>query len=226
MAWPATHGEFLRTATHHRPIFMGDMFRDVPLMKMRAGGNPPVTDPDVYMERRQVLALTYPCEMYDGPRMTRVQSVAALLEASRVGIKSDWRAPYHFCPVADPFFDGVLWAVDFRTITPVDRAYLTPANRVAAVTEDGWATIRQRLITYFSRLIPAMDRVVESGRAAWAEVELWERWNLSGRDSGEFQAWLDAPNSEGAVRRQLLEEAGDVVAEEFRLLLSGQSGRE
>lgn len=226
MAWPATHAEFLRSASEYRPIFMGDMFGDVPVMKMRTGGNPPVTDPIVYSERRTVMALTYPCEMYEGPRMTRVQSVAPLLEASRVGIGPEWRAPYHFCPVADPFGDGILWAVDFRTITPVDRAYLTLANRVAAVTEDGWATVRQRLTTYFSRVIPATDRLVEAGRAAWAEVELWERWNRSGRNSGEFQSWLDAPSSAGTIRRELLEEASDLVAQELRLILSGQTGRE
>jgi hypothetical protein len=204
-AWPPTRHEFLRESTPHRPIFQGDIFQGVPNIKAQAGDRPDA-DPKVRIERRPAMALAYPCEMYARGVLARLQTIAVVREGSKLGIPDDWRGAFGACPLPDLFGDRVLWAVDFRTTSSVDRSYLTEADRVATLTELGWAYLRQRLALYFARVTTHLEDLQQAGRATWDETELWEHWTALGRPSSEFQAWLDLPDPNiGFTRRQALE---------------------
>ncbi|MDO8672682.1 MAG: hypothetical protein Q7O66_14825 [Dehalococcoidia bacterium] len=158
------------------------------------------------MERRLVVALSYPCEMYSDGILTRVQTIAVVREGYKLRIPPDWYGAFYTCPLPDLFRDGKTWGVDFRTISNVDRSFLTPANRVECLTEYAWAFLRQRLATYFTRVSCHLDDLRDAGNAAWDEVELWERWCALGRRAEDFQAWLDEMDVNiGSSRRQALQ---------------------
>ncbi|MBI4493458.1 MAG: hypothetical protein HY690_11775 [Chloroflexi bacterium] len=173
-----------------RPIFQGDVFRDGPIVKAQPGDRREV-DPRMSVERRTVAVIGYPCEMYAQGVLTRVQSVAVVREAHKLGVPENWLGAFGVCPVPDLFGDGALWAVDFRSISPVDRAYLRPDHRLACLTEWGWAYLRQRLALYYTRAAITIADLLEAGKPTWQETQLWQHWNESGRAPGEFQAWLD-----------------------------------
>ncbi len=203
--WPLNRDAFFRQLTPRRPIFQGDVFRDVPYIKGQ-GGDRLDAEPKVRIERRTALALTYPCEMYARGVLARVQTVALVREGSKLGISNEWRGPFSACPLPDLFGDGMLWAADFLAIGNVDRSYLTEVNRVASLTERGWAYLRQRLAIYLTRVAIHLEDLHQAGRATWDEIELWEQWNALGRRSSEYQDWLDLPDPNiGFTRRQALE---------------------
>ena len=65
--WPPHRDEFFLPLSVHRPIFQGDIFRDVPIVKARAGDQINA-DPKVTVERRYVMLLGYPCDIYTGSK--------------------------------------------------------------------------------------------------------------------------------------------------------------
>lgn len=158
------------------------------------------------IERRPAIVLTYPCDMYARGLLARVQTVAVVREGSTLRVPDDWNGVFSASPLPDLFGDGVLWAADLLTIGSVDRSYLAPANRIASLTELGWAYVRQRLMLYFARGTGHLEDLVQVGRATWDETELWELWNALGREPAAYQAWLDTtdPNI-GFTRRRALE---------------------
>lgn len=204
-SWPPGRPEFFRLSAPHRPIFQGDIFTDVPYIKAQAGDRPGA-EPKVAIERRPVIALTYPCEMYARGVLARMQTVALVREASKLGLRDPWEGGFGACPLPDLFEDGVLWGADFRTMGNIDRAYLIATNRIASLSELGWAYLRQRLSLYFTRVTCHLEDLHQSGRATWDEIELWEQWGALGRPPADFQPWLDRldPNI-GFTRRQALE---------------------
>ncbi len=203
--WPPTRHEFFRETRTHRPIFQGDVLENVPYIKGQAGDRPDV-EPKVRIERRPMMALAYPCEMYVRGVLARLQAVVVVREGSKLGMREDWSGLFSGCPLPDLFGDGVLWAADFLTISSVDRSYLTEANRVASLTELGWAYLRQRLALYFTRVTAHLGDLQQAGRATWDETGLWEQWNALGRQSSEYQSWLDILDPQiGFTRRQALE---------------------
>ena len=153
-----------------------------------------------------VVALTYPCEMYARGVLARVQTVAVVREASKLATGDLWTGGFGACPLPDLLGDGALWAVDFRAICSVDRSYLRVSNRLACLSELGWAYLRQRLTLYFARTPSHLDDLRQTGRATWDETELWEQWSTLGRDPSAFPAWLDQLDPLiGFTRSQALE---------------------
>lgn len=206
MSWPFDRADLLREPTDHRPVFQGDIFRNVPIIKAKAGDRPPETDPKTAVDRRTVVALDYPCDMYDHGRLIKVQTVAVVREAGKLGVPDDWDGAYSACPLPDPVGDGLLWAADFLTISPVDRAYLTPALRIASLTELGLAHLRQRIVLYATRLKVPLAAILEAGRPVWDELELWDTWTARGRRPEAFAQWLDQFDPRlGQTRRDALE---------------------
>lgn len=217
MSWPYEREAILHDPKADRPIFQGDIFLHVPIIKARAGDSPPESDPKISVDRRPAMVLGYPCDIYDHGRLLRVQSLAVLREATKLGIPDDWSGGYSACPIPDPFGDGELWGVDFLTTSPVDRAYLTPDNRVASLTEVGFAHLRQRQILASTRQRVKIEAIQAGGRELWNEIELWQLWVELGRAPHEFEAWLDGHDARlGTVRRTLLR---DERLEELRSAL-------
>jgi hypothetical protein len=135
-----------------------------------------------------------------------VQTIAVVREASKLTRGDLWQGVFSACPLPDLFGDGVTWGADFLTISSADRSYLTAANRIASLSEVGWAYLRQRLTLYFTRTPSHLDDLQQTGRATWDETELWEQWAALGRDPAAYQAWLDQADPRiGFTRRQALE---------------------
>lgn len=190
-SWPPTRAEFFRQPSPSRPLFQGDIFADVPIVKARAGGSPS-TPPNVTVERRTVALMGYPCDIYSGGVFARTQMVAVVREARKVGVPDNWEGGFTACPLPDLFEDGALWAVDFLAVSPVDRSYLRTENRIGCLSEFGWAFFRQRLVLCLTRTMIPLDPLEAVGKATWQEIEMWQEWNSRGHNTDEFQAWLDS----------------------------------
>jgi len=181
------------------------VFTEVPHVKAQAADRPG-GEPKLHVERRTVMALAYPCEMYERGVLSMVQTVAVVREARKVGLPDDWSGGFAACPLPSLFADGVLWAADFRALCGVDRSFLAHTNRIATLSEIGWAYLRQRLSLYFARVTQHLDDLQQAGRATWDETEMWEQWNTLGRDPAGYQAWLDTPDPNiGFSRRRALD---------------------
>lgn len=205
-SWPPAPAEYYLPPAAHRPVFQGDVFDDVPLVKARSAGDPS-RDPNVVVERRKVAVLGYPCDIYAHGRPVKVQTVAPVTTAEKVGIPPDWDGAFTFAPLPDLLGDGVPYAVDLRTAANIDASYLQPQRRLRSLSEIGWAVFRQRMALCDTRAVISLPALLAIGASTWAELELWQRWNETGRGSADFQTWLDGrePTLGGFVRRKVLE---------------------
>lgn len=206
--WPPRRDEFFLPASPHRPIFQGDVFRDVPIVKARAGDRPTV-DPKVTVEHRSVMLLGFPCDITTSSGdLGRAQQVAIVREADKLRVPSTWEGAFTACPLPNLFGDGTLWAADFLALSPVDRTYLTPANRIASLSELGWAYFRQRLALCFTRALIVLQPLQAVGVTTWHEIELWEDWNRRGHNPEGFQSWLDEFDPNLGFRRRVALQRG------------------
>lgn len=206
-SWPPAPEEYYLEGNTNRPAFQGDVFGDVPFVKAAFGGATN-REPTMNVERRAVAVLGYPCDLYqpDG-RPVKVQVVAPVVEATKVGIPADWAGAMTYVPLPNLYGDGVMHAIALQASSNVDGRYLRRDCRIAGLSEYGWAVLRQRLTLQSSRAMLRIDELSAGGAALWREVEMWTRWNESGRDEAEFQRWLDEGDRAlgGFTRRQGLE---------------------
>lgn len=203
--WPPTAEEYYLQASSSRPVFQGDVFRDVPLVKAKNGGSV-AREPNVSVERRMVAVLQYPCDIYTASRLVKAQSVAPVVEAAKVGIPPDWDGAYEYAPLPDLLGDGVAYAVHLRAVANIDSSYLRMSERVRCLSQLGWAVFRQRKALCDTRALISLDDLVGIGSSTWCEVSLWQRWNEAGLPANEFQLWLDEREAAagGFGRRRLL----------------------
>jgi hypothetical protein len=207
LKWPPRPEAYYLDADEHRPVTQGDVFADVPFAKNRRASK--LTDnPNTTHERRLVAIMGYTCDLYSlqTGELGKVQVVAPVIEATAAGIPDDWAGAFNFAPLPDLLGDGKMYAVDLRAASNIDSFYLVPAKRVRCLSELGWAAFRQRLGLSSTRLINHLDDLRSVAEDVWREVELWERWNRSGRKPAAFQAWLTEPQAKlgGFTRRTVL----------------------
>lgn len=208
--WPPEPGDFYLPDSTHRPHFQGDVFDDVPFVKAKSAGNLS-KDPNLVVERRKVALLGYPCDIYDHGRLVKVQTVAPVTSAERAGIPPDWDGAFTFAPLPDLLGDGVPYAVDLRAAANIDVSYLRTDKRIRSLTELGWSVFRQRMALCDTRAVVSLPALTAIGASTWAELELWQRWNEAGRDTTDFQDWLDGRETMlGGFRRRVILERGMV----------------
>lgn len=205
LSWPPLADEYYLPSGPHRPVMQGDVFDRVPFVK-GARGNTLVDPPNMSAKLGLVAVLGYPCDMYSQGRLTKVQLVAPVRLADKLGIPENWDGAFTFAPLPDLLGDGQMYAADLRTAANIDAFYLDPAARVRSCSELGWAAFRQRIGLAGVRLLNHLDDLVSVGREVWDEMELWQRWNDTGARPADFQIWLDAPESNlgGFARRAAL----------------------
>lgn len=216
--WPPAADQFYLPADPARPLFQGDVYRDVPFVKA-AFNSTPERPPNAVTERRTVAVLGHPCDLYQAGRPVRVQTVAAVLEAARIGLPTDWAGAYTYAPLPDLHGDGVTHAVALQAAGNIDARYLTRDRRVAALSRLGWAVFRHRLALCYTRALLRLDELDAAGAAVWAELELWTRWVAAGRAEADFAGWLDQAEPElGGFTRRLALERGLVPSVSVALI--------
>lgn len=205
LSWPLSPDEYYLPAGPARPVMQGDVFDDVPFTKARRGskvGDPP----NVISARRMVAVLGYPCDIYSAGQLVKVQCVAPVVNAAKVGIPPNWDGAFTMAPLPDLLGDGQMYAVDLRACSNIDSFYLNPQSRKRCLSELGWAAFRQRLGLASTRLLNHIDDLAAVGAELWQEMALWQRWNETGRSPAAFQHWLDQSeaNLGGFSRRAVL----------------------
>lgn len=184
--YPGREHYFLgRPPAPDRPIFQGDIFRAVPTLLV---GHPDVAAalfsgeelPDevdrvpreaeirasVAIAGGFAMVLPHPCDFFDGEKgaATRWRTVARLVPAGQLGgrklVRSGDVVHTVWVPSwVDPTDEADEWAVDLRTITTVDRAYLRRESRVASLSYPAWIGLIRRLGLFFGRARPTAAEV-------------------------------------------------------------------
>lgn len=207
LLWPLNPDDYYLPADRHRPVMQGDVFTDVPFVKAKRANK--LTDsPAMSSEPRTVAVLGYTCDIYncDTWRLGKVQTIALIVNAEKAGIPEHWDGAFQFAPLPDLFGDGVMHAVDLRATANIDAFYLDVSRRQRCLSELGWATFRQRLGLASTRLLNHLSDLTAVGSSLWQEMDLWTRWNQSGRAAPDFQRWLDEREADlgGFTRRAAL----------------------
>lgn len=204
-SWPPRPEDYYLPGGAARPVMQGDVFADVPFVKAKRASK--ISDPpNTVADRRLVVVLGYPCDIYAGGKLAKVQTIAPVIDAERAGIPADWDGAFTVAPLPDLLGDGRMHAADLRTAANIDAFYLDVAHRVRCLSEFGWAAFRQRLGLASTRLLNHLSDLVTVGTETWQEMGMWQRWNEAGRNATEFQGWLDGRESNlgGFSRRSAL----------------------
>lgn len=211
MSWPPTAQEFYRPPDPDRPLFQGDVFEDVPFVKARLN-NRPDDAPNVVVERRAIILLGYPCDLYTAEGLpAKVQAVAAVTPAGRLGIPDDWSGAYNYAPLPG-LINGQDHAVALQAPGNIDARYLTRDRRIACLSEMGWAVLRHRIMLCAARTVVLVEELMQAGRPLWAEVEMWHRWTGAGRPEADFVPWFATSSAAagGFSPRDVLHRHGNV----------------
>jgi hypothetical protein len=194
MSWPPAASDFYLPANPHRAVFQGDVFEDIPFLRIGAGDTADA-DPKLKFEKRHVAPTLYPCDMVgkDGVTLIKLQPVVMVYDAlsKDLRVPDDWDGALGVCPMPDLNGDGRLWVADFRTASVVPRQSLVLEKRVRCLSETGWAVFRQRLVGAATRALADLDDFYEVGAATWKESVYETRWVEAGRAALDFQSWLD-----------------------------------
>lgn len=181
-AWyPNADAYFIGDPAPHRPVFQGDVFRGVPTAfvdhpvahEHAFAGEPPPTAEEAERplhaeEIRDVavikggctMVLPHPCDFSEGEKgathSTRLVARLERIRDSGFGRRQVIRGAVHHTvwvpdwTSLDPEDDFFL---DLRTTTVVDRAYLNPARRVAALTGPAWIALMRRVAFFYTRTL-------------------------------------------------------------------------
>ena len=136
-----------------RPIFQGDIFKDVVL-------------PGFGDEPRLVQIVAHPCSMRAGTEFHPRITVAPVEKYKR--IKGDeWNGNLRIMPLAE-LVDGKHYGAKFVDVTAAPSGLLTIESRIASLTDRGIYVLQQRLVKHYTRLdvdIPALTR--EAAPVLW-----------------------------------------------------------
>jgi len=179
--WYPNRDAYFADLSDARPIFQGDFFRGIPTAFVAhpaareaafAGMPPPsprdaerpLTSEDVRegiaMAGPRAMLLPHPCDFSDGEKGD-THEVRLVARVRRVG-----ETPFapkqiargqvaHTFWVPEPEYGDVGphdWLVDFRTTTPVDRAFLNVERRVGALSGPAWMALMRRLVYFYTRM--------------------------------------------------------------------------
>lgn len=209
--WPPRPDEYYLAVDPARPLFQGDVFDDVPFVKVKSG-NSPDADPNVVVERRRVCTMLYPCDMYSHEgELARVQAVAVVRQKQeRENFPANWDGSYNLFPYLSLEGDDVMWFADFRTCANVDRSYLRVDKRIASLSLLGWSYFRQRIALNYTRSQIRLDRLMTNGRETWTELRLWQEWSGVKRTTDGFQKWYNtaSPDLAGFTPRAAADKQG------------------
>ena len=123
LGWPPQADEYFLPAGQHRPVMQGDVFDRVPFVK-GARGNSLSDAPNKSAKPGLVVVPGHPCDMYLNGRLAKVQLVAPVRSAERLGIPENLDGAFTFAPLPDLLGDGQMHAADLRVAANIDAFYL------------------------------------------------------------------------------------------------------
>ncbi|MCP9491008.1 MAG: hypothetical protein MSC31_14215 [Solirubrobacteraceae bacterium MAG38_C4-C5] len=180
-AWYPKRETFFAALSDDRPIFQGDIFRGVPTVFVAhpaareaafAEASPPspreaerpLTAEDVRegiaVRGPRAMIMPHPCDFSEEEKGAShsVRLVARVLRVSDTPFAPKQVARgqvHHVMWVPDPEHNEAGphdWAVDLRTATPVDRAFLNVDRRIAALSGPAWMALMRRLVYFYTRM--------------------------------------------------------------------------
>jgi hypothetical protein len=199
----------------HRPLVQGDVFVDIPI----ATASREAAEPKI--NRGPAILLGHPCSIYAGPDVYAVQFVAAVRPVREAvqgrPFTDPWNSHLYLFPLP-ALIEGEDYVADFRRVGTTHFKNLE-GRRIACLTKSGWAALQRRWAWFTLRAdLPLSQREADLA-ALWNEMDLWEKWSGLGLDPRGFPDWLNQPSEgpafEGTRRRDLLDFAADVLAEEM-----------
>lgn len=179
-AWyPNAGSYFVEELAEERPLFQGDVLRGVPTAfvdhpeshaRAFAAEDPPTAaEAERALTAQEIRGVTavkggytmllpHPCDFSDDEKgathSTRVVARLERIADTSLGRKQVARGVVHHTAwvpdwrTLEPEDDYYL---DLRSTTAVDRAYLNPARRVAALTGPAWLALMRRIAHYYTR---------------------------------------------------------------------------
>jgi hypothetical protein len=171
-----------------RPIFQGDVFKDVIL-------------PGFGDEPRLVQVVAHPCSMREGTELRPRITVAPVEQGSRVK-GSGWNGNLRIMPLPE-LVDGKHYAANLIDATAAPSESLNIDNRVATLSDHGIYVLQQRIIKNYTRFevdIPSLANQTAPilwemhQQRDWLETVYddesdWTTANLSAEEVA-FDQWL------------------------------------
>lgn len=193
-SWPPTEAEFYRPHSAATPVWQGDIFENVPIVKAKATGAAS-RQPELGIERRAVLITTYACDLYR-PATAAISEVVAvfpLVDVTGRG-QNAWKGGmYSRCPLPPTARTDRIYAADLQVPSTVDSKYLVVTKRLHALTIAALSFLYQRLVLATTRVVASLDYFESQLGPLEHERQLWESWVTSGGGADDFEKWLDTP---------------------------------
>jgi hypothetical protein len=135
-----------------RELFQGDVFSDVPCVRYPVAASD--QDPTPRHKRSLAMIVGHPCEVSPEEKGAAFlwRTVCAVFEDKDARLTMDGEGHFYAFPLPDLHQDGKTWYADFRFLSVIQRDWLTPERRIAALSPEGWYALQRRWIYFFTRV--------------------------------------------------------------------------
>lgn len=149
----------------YRPIFQGDIFRDVAIPGVPSAG-----------EHNLALVISHACEMRAGGVLAPSLQVVPVLSFQKVPFHKWPTNHYDKCPLPG-LFSGEHHAALFTQTGMISSSALSLGSRSACLSDHGVLILQERYVHFLTRYAPPLDKLREVSAGVFTEVELLEDWN-------------------------------------------------
>lgn len=183
-----------------RPLFQGDVFRDIPL-PLFPTEQIPAGKHAVEFESSMAMLVPHPCQCYNGDNVRPYLTVAPVTPAQSYDNFGEDRtgAKDKFALVGLPVMgkDGASSAVScvasFGKLISVPRRWLSTRHRIACLSHEGIGLLGKRLMQFQMRCPTTLAQAMAFTAGEWNESFLMQAWvRKNGRLRG-YSKWLRTP---------------------------------
>lgn len=161
--WASLYRARGEEVSESRPVFTGDVFRDVPILE--ATGS-----------RITALVLQHPCALrLDGVNLVRRLLVAEVQESALIPF-GEWKGRYKIMPLPELDAAGGHFAAKLHEPHLVDPDTLHLNNRIACMSQVGVNLLLQRWVHHNSRVIVPTSNYQDVTAEQFEEADLIEEW--------------------------------------------------
>lgn len=197
-----------------RPLFQGDVFTGVPILKLPTTPTDDPTAPLTLDPNPQLAMLVpHPCQCYNGDNVRPYLTVAPVNHVEnyesfgedRKGAKDKFALPdLPFLGEQDTWQQGTHVA-DFGRLVSIPRKYFRLSNRVSCLSHEGLGLLSKRLALFQLRHRIGLAEAMAFTAAEWNESYLMQAWVRKNGNLKGFTKFLGTPidlpgAGEGPVR--------------------------
>lgn len=184
-----------------RPIFQGDVFVNVPMIKQPMSA-PKKGTAEHTVRLHTVMVVPHPCQCYHGDSLRPFLTVAPaekVKDFSRFGTdhtRSIDKFPLHDVPIRSEVGEALgpqNMVADFGRLQSIPSGWLNISNRVACLSHRGLGLLGRRVLSFQMRMPITLANAMAFTQTEWEESYIMQAWIRANGSLAGYSDWSSTP---------------------------------